>query len=119
MQEVFSVRNRLSKLQIQQILYIMQGKETIQTATNSKANILTLPRLQILLRLRQLIIDSGATDHITSSPSLLVNNNMNIILSSVTVPSGEQAPIASIKNLPSNSAITIKICLVYHLLGWI
>ncbi|KAH9717541.1 hypothetical protein KPL71_021864 [Citrus sinensis] len=76
MQEVPSVTNGLSDLQIQQILSIMH--------------------------------DSGATDHITSSPTLLVNSNKNTFLPLVTMPSGEQAPITSIGNLPLNSVVTLQ-----------
>ena len=71
--------NGLSDLQIQQILSIMQGKGTTQSA-NPKANAASSCLLQTLLRLHQLIIDSGATNHITSSPTLLVNSSMNTFL---------------------------------------
>ncbi|XP_020270654.1 LOW QUALITY PROTEIN: uncharacterized protein LOC109845793 [Asparagus officinalis] len=107
MQEVPSVTNGLSDLQIQQILSIMQGKGTTQS-TNPKANAVASGLLQTLLRLHRLIIDSGATDHITSSPTLLVNSNKNTFLPPVAMPSGEQAPITSIGNLPLNSAVTLK-----------
>jgi hypothetical protein len=55
-----------------------------------------------------LILDSGATNHITSSPSLLVNSRQNSILPPVIMPSGEQAPIASTGTLPLNSVISLK-----------
>jgi hypothetical protein len=55
-----------------------------------------------------LILDSGATDHITSSPSLLVNSRQNSILPPVIMPSGEQAPITSTRTLPLNSVISLK-----------
>jgi hypothetical protein len=55
-----------------------------------------------------LILDSGATDHITSSPSLLVNSRQNSILPPVIIPSGEQAPITSTRTLPLNSVISLK-----------
>ncbi|KAL9444374.1 hypothetical protein AB3S75_017540 [Citrus x aurantiifolia] len=107
MQEVPSVTNGLSDLQIQQILSIIQGKGTTQS-TNPKANAATSGLLQTLLRLHRLIINSGATDHITSSPTLLVNSNKNTFLPPVAMPSGEQAPITSIGNLPLNSAVTLQ-----------
>ena len=109
MQEVPLVTNGLSDLQIQQILSIMQGKGTTQSA-NSKADVVGTSSglLQTLLRLYQLIIDSGAIDHITSSPTLLVNSSKNTRLPPVAMPSGEQAPITSIGNLPLNSNITLK-----------
>ncbi|RVW15472.1 Retrovirus-related Pol polyprotein from transposon RE1 [Vitis vinifera] len=107
MQEVPSMKNGLSDLQIQQILSIMQGKGTTQS-TNPKANAAASGLLQTLLHLHRLIIDSGATDHITSSPTLLVNSSKNTFLPPVAMPSGEQAPITSIGNLPLNSAATLK-----------
>ena len=113
MQEVPLVTNGLSDLQIQQILSIMQGKGTTQSA-NSKADVVGTSSglLQTLLRLYQLIIDSGATDHITSFPTLLVNSSKNTRLPPVAMPSGEQALITSIGNLPLNSNITLKNVLV-------
>ena len=97
MQEVPWVKNGFSDLQIQQILSIMQGKGTTQFA-NFKANVVDTSSglLQTLLRLHQLIIDSGATYHITSSPTLLVNSSKNTHLPLVAMLSGEQAPITSI-----------------------
>ncbi|WJZ84553.1 hypothetical protein VitviT2T_004153 [Vitis vinifera] len=85
----------------------MQGKGTTQS-TNPKANAVASGLLQTLLHLHRLIIDSGATDHITSSPTLLVNSSKNTFLPPVAMPSGEQAPITSIGNLPLNSAATLK-----------
>ncbi|KAJ0014255.1 hypothetical protein Pint_21379 [Pistacia integerrima] len=107
MQEVPSVTNGLFDLQIQQILSIMQGKGTTHSA-NPKANAASSGLLQKLLRLHQLIIDRWWQDHITSSPTLLVNGNKNTFLPPVAMPSGEQAPITSIGNLPLNSPVTLK-----------
>ncbi|RVW94271.1 Retrovirus-related Pol polyprotein from transposon TNT 1-94 [Vitis vinifera] len=94
MQEVPSMTNGLSDLQIQQILSIMQGKGTTQS-TNPKANAAASGLLQTLLHLHRLIIDSGATDHITSSPTLLVNSSKNTFLppdltTRTTIGLGEQ-----------------------------
>ncbi|RVW64439.1 hypothetical protein CK203_061718 [Vitis vinifera] len=83
------------------------GKGTTQS-TNPKANAAASGLLQTLLHLHRLIIDSGAIDHITSSPTLLVNSSKNTFLPPVAMPSGEQAPITSIGNLPLNSAATLK-----------
>ncbi|CAL2276916.1 unnamed protein product [Prunus armeniaca] len=71
----------LSDLQFQQILSIMNNKGANQSS-NPKANAAgTSSSLsQAPLRLRRLILDSGATDHITSSPNLLVNSRQNTIL---------------------------------------
>jgi hypothetical protein len=87
----------------------MQGKGTTQS-TNPKTNAVDASSglLQTLLHLHQLIIDSDATDHITSSPTFLVNSSKNTLLPPFTLPSGEQAPMTSIGNLPLNSAITLK-----------
>ncbi|KAL6328824.1 hypothetical protein AAG906_003841 [Vitis piasezkii] len=62
--------------------------------------------LQTLLHLHRLIIDGGATDHITSSPTLLVNRRRTLF-ATVAMSSGEQS-ITSIGNLPLNSAATLK-----------
>ncbi|KAL6322595.1 hypothetical protein AAG906_009909 [Vitis piasezkii] len=106
MQEVPSMTNGLSDLQIQQILSIMQGKGTTQS-TNPKANAAASGLLQTLLHLHRLIIDSGATDHITSSPTLLVNSSKNTFLPPVAMRV-ENSSITSIGNLPLNSAATLK-----------
>ncbi|CAL8150570.1 unnamed protein product [Prunus armeniaca] len=99
----------LSDLQFQQILSIINNKGANQSS-NPKANAAgTSSSLsQAPLRLRQLILDSGATDHITSSPNLLVNSHQNTILPPVIMPSGEQAPITSTGTLPLNSVISLK-----------
>ena len=99
----------LSDLQLQQILSIIQGKGTAQLA-NPKANAATASSglSQALLCLHQLVIDSGATDQISSSPTSLVNRCKNTLLQPVSMPSGEQAPITSIGNLPLSSTITLK-----------
>ena len=109
MQEVPLVTNGLFDLQIQQILSIMQGKGTTQSA-NSKVDVVGTSSglLQTLLRLHQLIIDNGAIYHITSYPTLLINSSKNTCLPPVAMLSGEQAPITSIGNLPLNSNITLK-----------
>ncbi|KAG6498767.1 hypothetical protein ZIOFF_038489 [Zingiber officinale] len=56
----------------------------------------------------ELIIDSGATDHITSSPALLVNSKENTSLPPVVMPNRDQAPIISTGNLPLSSIIYLK-----------
>nr|KYP76552.1 Retrovirus-related Pol polyprotein from transposon TNT 1-94 [Cajanus cajan] len=57
---------------------------------------------------RELVIDSGATDHIISSPSLLDNSKENTSLPPVVMPNGDQAPILSIGNLPLSPIIYLK-----------
>ena len=64
--------------------------------------------LQALLRLHQLIIDSGAMARITSFLALLVNSSKNTLFSLVAIPSGEQTLITSIGNLPLNLVVNIK-----------
>ncbi|KAG5522834.1 hypothetical protein RHGRI_034847 [Rhododendron griersonianum] len=108
-QEMQSVMSGLTDFQFQQILSIMNSKGTPQSA-NPKANAAgTSSGLsQAPLRLHRLIIDSGATDHITSSPNLLVDSAKNTFLPPVIMPSGEQAPITSTGTLPLNSDISLK-----------
>jgi len=85
-----SVMNGLFDLQFQQILSIMNNKGTDQTAVPQANVAVTTPGLlQAPLRLHQLILDSGATDHITFSLNLLVDSHQNTILPPVIIPSGE------------------------------
>lgn len=49
------------------------------------------------------IIDSGATDHISSSSKLFLQKNQNGLLSPVLLPSGEKANIIAKGSLPLNS----------------
>src|SRR4051812_19256745 len=106
-------------MQIKQILSIIQEKEAAKTS-NPAANVADAASglLKTFSRLRRLIIDSGATDHINSSPQLLINSK-NIIMPPVSMPSGEQAPITSVGDLPLNSTFTLKMCLVSHPSKWI
>lgn len=69
--------------------------------TNPRAN--TARAFSSLPCFPQLIIDRGATDHITSSSNLLFNNSENTILPPIIMPSGKQAPITSIVTLSLNS----------------
>ena len=56
----------------------------------------------------KLIIDSCATNHITSSLSLLVNNKENTSLPPIVMPNRDQAPIISTGNLPLSPIICLK-----------
>jgi hypothetical protein len=109
LQEMQSVMNGLSDIQFQQILSIMNNKGTNQSS-NPKANATgTSSGLsQTSLRLNRLVLDSGVTDHITSSLNLLINSRQNTILPPVIMPSGEHAPITSTGTLPLNSVISLK-----------
>lgn len=61
----------------------------------------------IASRLGQWILDSGATDHITSSASCLVNT-FALHLPPVSLPSGATAPITSTGTLHLNSYVFFK-----------
>jgi hypothetical protein len=97
----------------------MNNKGT-NKSSNPRANVVSTSSglSQASLRLHQLILDSDATDHITFSLNLLVNNCQNTVLPPVIMLS-EQAPITSTETLPLNSVISLKICLVCHILRWI
>ncbi|KAG8366306.1 hypothetical protein BUALT_Bualt17G0062600 [Buddleja alternifolia] len=98
MQQNQSVINGLTELQLQQILTIMQGTGPSSSVTPKANNANTSSGLSP----PELIIDSGATDHITSSPALLVNSKQNTSLPPVVMPNGDQAPIISTGSLPLN-----------------
>ena len=96
--------NGLTELQLQQILSIMQGNGASQSSVPKENNV----NLSSGLSIPKLIIDSGATNHITSSPSLLVNSKENTSLPPVVMPNGDQAPIISTGNLPLSPIICLK-----------
>jgi len=76
--------NRLTELQLQQMLSSMHGNASSSSA-NPKVNNANVPSG---LSPPKLIIDSGATDHIISSPTLLVNSKENTSLPPVIMPNG-------------------------------
>jgi hypothetical protein len=84
----------LSKQQVQQILAILNQKGS----NNSQANV-ALSKVTS----RCWIIDSGATDHISSSQSSLLHRDKNCSLPPVLLPSGEKANIIAKGSLPLNS----------------
>jgi len=94
----------LTELQLQQILSIMQGNEASQLAAPKANNV----NFSSDLPVPKLIIVSGATNHLTSSPSLLVNSKENTFLPPVAMPNGDQAPIISTGNLPLSPIICLK-----------
>ena len=101
--------NGLSDLQFQQILSIMNKNSTNQSPhPQANADVPPPGLFQAPFRPPQLILDSGATDHITSSPKLLVKSRQNSILPPVIMLSGEQAPITFIRTLPLNYVISLK-----------
>jgi len=79
--------NGLIELQLQQMLSIMQGIAS-SPSVNPKVNNVNVPSGLSPLKL---IIYSGATDHILSSPILLVNSKENTSLPIVVIPNGNQA----------------------------
>ena len=110
MEEKHLVMNGLSDLQFQKILSIMNNTGNAQT-TVPQANVaVTTPGLlqTPVIMPSRLILDSGATDHITSSLNLLVDSRQNTILPPVIMPSGEQAPIMSTGTLHLNYVISLK-----------
>nr|XP_011459844.1 PREDICTED: uncharacterized protein LOC105350127 [Fragaria vesca subsp. vesca] len=88
----------LSETQLKQFLSILNRKND---ASGSKANAVTKPGLSKVAS-RNWIIDSGATDHITSSLQLL-HENKNCSLPQVLLPSGEKVNIAATGSLPLNT----------------
>lgn len=82
----------------------MQSNGTSQSAAPKANNV----NFSSGLSAPKLIIDSGATNHIISSPSLLVNSKENTSLPPVVMPNGDQAPITSTGNLPLSSIIYLK-----------
>lgn len=103
-QQVQPLVNGLTELQLQQILSILQGNGASQSTPPKANNVNASSGLSP----PELIIDSGATDHITSSPTLLVNSQKNTSLPPVVMPNGDQAPIISTGNLPLSPIIYLK-----------
>jgi len=68
MQQLQSTMNGLTELQLQQMLSIMQGNASSSSA-NPKVNNINVPSG---FSPPKLIINNRATDHIISSPTLLV-----------------------------------------------
>jgi len=103
MQELQSTMNGLTELQLQQMLSIMHGN-ALSPSANPKVNNDNVPSG---LSPPKLIIDSWATDHIISSPTLLVNSKENTSLPPVVIPNGNQAPIISIGTLTLSPIISL------------
>lgn len=88
----------LSETQLKQLLSLLNNHND---SSSSKANAVTKPGLS-KLNSHNWIIDSGATDHITSSSKLLYKNK-NCSLPPVLLPSGDKANIIAKGSLPLNS----------------
>jgi transposase InsO family protein len=89
----------LSETQLKQLLSLLNNHT--EDSSSSKANAVTKPGLS-KLNSHNWIIDSGATDHITSSSKLLYKNE-NCSLPPVLLPSGDKANIIAKGSLPLNS----------------
>ncbi|XP_014490342.1 uncharacterized protein LOC106753071 [Vigna radiata var. radiata] len=100
MQSMQSTMHGLIDLQLQQMLSIIQGNESSQSA-NPKAN---NANFSSGLSPPKLIIDSGATDHIISKPTLLVNSKENTSLPPVVMPNGDR-PQLSLLDLMTRTTI--------------
>ncbi|WJZ84138.1 hypothetical protein VitviT2T_003758 [Vitis vinifera] len=88
----------LSETQLKQLLSLLNNQDE---NSSSKVNAVTKPGLS-KVAFRNWIIDSGATDHITSSSKLL-HKDKNCSLPPVLLPSGEKANIVTKWTLPLNS----------------
>ncbi|RVX09400.1 Retrovirus-related Pol polyprotein from transposon TNT 1-94 [Vitis vinifera] len=88
----------LSEAQLKQLLSLLNNQDE---NSSSKVNAVTKPGLSKVAS-RNWIIDSGATDHITSSSKLL-HKDKNCSLPLVLLPSGEKANIVTKGTLPLNS----------------
>ncbi|RVW56241.1 Retrovirus-related Pol polyprotein from transposon RE1 [Vitis vinifera] len=87
----------LSEAQLKQLLSLLNNQDE---NSSSKVNAVTKPGLSKVAS-RNWIIDSGATDHITSSSKLL-HKDKNCSLPPVLLPSGEKANIVTKGTLPLN-----------------
>jgi hypothetical protein len=88
----------LSETQLKQLLSLLNNHDD---SSSSKENAVTKPGLS-KLNSHNWIIDSGATNHITSSSKLLYKNE-NCSLPPVLLPSGDKANIIAKGSLPLNS----------------
>jgi len=85
------------------MLSIMQGNAS-SPSTNHKVNNANIPSG---FSPPKLIIDSGATDHIISSPTLLVNSKENTSLPPIVMPNGNQTHIISVGTLPLSPIVSL------------
>ncbi|XP_073260546.1 uncharacterized protein [Populus alba] len=89
----------ISKTQLKQLLSLLNDKGA---ESSSQANAVTKPGL-LKIASRNWIIDSGATDHISSSSQLFFPQDNNCTLPPVLLPSGETTDIVKKGSLPLNS----------------
>ena len=99
MQELKSAMPNLSDSEYQQILTMMNDKKEPQT---NSAGLSYYP-----LPLHRWLIDSGATDHITSTSHSFTSTNNNPSIPPVVLLSGEKASIISVGNASLNSSLSL------------
>ena len=95
-----SVVTGISEAQLQQLLSLLNDKDE---GTSSQANTAVAKPGLSKISSPHWIIDSGATDHISSSPKPFLHEDKNISLPPVLLPSGEKANIVAKGSLPLNS----------------
>jgi len=89
---------RISEDQLKQLLsFVSKSDDSI-----SQANVVTKPGLSNIVSCNW-IIDSGATNHISSSSKLFFHKNKSCSLPPVMLPSGDKANIVVKGSLPLNS----------------
>ncbi|KAH7576655.1 hypothetical protein JRO89_XS01G0125300 [Xanthoceras sorbifolium] len=89
----------ISEAQLKQLLSLLDNKNE---GSGSQANAVTKPGLSKITS-HNWIIDSGATDHISTSSKLFFRTDQNCSLPPVLLPSGEKANIVARGSLPLNS----------------
>ena len=94
-----SVVTGISKAQLQQLLSLLNDKDR---GTSSQANTAVAKPGLFKISFPYWIIDSSATNHISSSPKLFLHKDKNISLPPVLLPSGEKANIVTKGSLPLN-----------------
>nr|DAD29671.1 TPA_asm: hypothetical protein HUJ06_031139 [Nelumbo nucifera] len=93
----------ISEAQLQQLLSLLSIKNE---GSSPQANAVTKPSLSKITS-HNWIIDSGATDHISSSSKLFSHKNKACSLPSVLLPSGQKANIVAKGSLPLNSVYSL------------
>ena len=95
-----SVVTGISEAQLQQLLSLLNDKDE---GTSSQENIAVAKPGLSKISSPHWIIDSSATDHISSSPKLFLHEDKNISLSPVLLLGGEKANIVAKGSLLLNS----------------
>ncbi|CAL8999400.1 unnamed protein product [Prunus brigantina] len=108
LQELQAAVPNLSETQYQQMLSMMNEKMNDQPPSQANAAALSSGLSRSSLPLHQWIIDSGATDHITSSSHSLTSDCSNSSMPPVVLPSGEKALISSTGTLSLNSEVHLR-----------